>query len=364
MTIRLGEYLVEGTMYSKGNYGVHGFLWLRGEEDEEEPMALRFEVTGDPGPDLWGKHIRFAPAEDDASQKGMSREKFRAINPTQHGVTGTMTAQGWVKALPCGVEEFARRSELGEAPPMEWRRYFMLEWFGPSGRITVELAGAEVEYCTREPARDDGEDEGDWESLPNLALPPWIDARDSEPPAAVFDLEDQELTVEERRPFEAPDKDSEFWETVRGGEEGRIDRAIRGVSEEEAEQNLEDLQRMDYCMESGVKEPLTAFIGDWKELPNPDDLDDQAVEAQLKSLLARLVLCGVVLDVCGHYTPRDCYRLLVEEIIPEQGFHEDLVGTGWIQHFSTYDHCARCDEESEIEFEEYERKRKERGDEY
>ena len=60
VTIRLGEYLVEGTMYSKGNYGVHGFLWLRGEEEDEEPMALRFEVTGDPGPDLYGKHIRFA----------------------------------------------------------------------------------------------------------------------------------------------------------------------------------------------------------------------------------------------------------------------------------------------------------------
>lgn len=360
MAIRLGEYIVKGEMYSKGDYGVHGFLFFRGEDDEDEPMRLRFEVTGDPGPDLKGKHIRFAPAEDDGTQKVLPREDFLAINPTQHGVAGTMTAQGWVKALPCTVEEYVRRAELGEPPPTEWRRYLMLEWFGPSGRITVEMAGPEVEYCTREPAMDDEEDDGDWAPLENLALPPWIDARDSEPAEESFDQAESELAVEERRPFEVPEKDLDFWEKIKGGEDARIDRAIKGIPEEKADQDLEDLQRMDYAMEYGEKEPLTSIIGDPKDLPQPDDLDDQAVEAELKSLLARLVLRGIVLDVCDHYTPRDCYRLLLEEIIPEGGFHEELVGTGWIQHYSTYDHCKKCDEEFEIEFEEIERGRKRR----
>ena len=360
MTIRLGEYLVQGDMYSR-DYGVHGRLYLRG-EDEEKPMVLRFDVTGDPGPDLMGKHIRFAPAEDDNAQKVLPREKYRAINPTQHGVTGTMTAQGWVKALPCSTEEFARREELGEAPPTTWRRNFMLEWFGPSGRIMVEMAGAEVEYCTRERDQDDEDDEGDWEPLENLALPPWIDPRDSQPAQGTFEQEEKSLKVEARRAFEVPEGDEEFWEKVKGGERARIDRAISGITDEEADQSLEDLQRMDFCIESDTKEPLTAYISDWSDLPKPDELDDEAVEAALKSLLARMVLCGVVLDVCKHYTPRDCYRLLLEDIIPEGGFHEELVGTGWIQHYSTYENCAKCDEEFELEYEDYEREREDEGE--
>lgn len=362
MAIRLGEYVVQGTLYNTSHYGTHGYVQLRGEDDDNERMFLRFEVTGDPNPDLKGKHIRFAPAEDDGTQRVMPVAEYKSINPTQHGVTGTMTAQGWVRALPCSVDEFVYRSELGEPPPTEWRQRLMLEWFGPSGRVTIEMAGPTIEYCTREPDHDDEDDEGDWEPLPNLALPPWIDASERELHITQFEITDGEVTVEERRPYDATPEEEAYLQDALDRESARIDRAIAGESDDEARQQIEDLQRMDYCMEHGEKQPFDAYIGDWSALPKPDDLDDEAVEAALKSLLARLVMYGVVLDVCDHYAPRDCYRLLLEEIIPNEGIHEELIGTGWITHYATYEYCRACDEAFDKEYEEMERS-KERDEE-
>ena len=71
----------------------------------------------------------------------------------------------------------------------------------------------------------------------------------------------------------------------------------------------------------------------------------------LKGVLARLVMIGVVLDVCDHFTPRDCYTLLIDEIIKEDGTYEELVGTGWVQHFSTWEYCKACEEEMDAKFE-------------
>jgi len=349
MSIRLGEYIVYGELLNTSHYSTHGFLVLRG-EDKDGQFTLRFEVTGDCAPDIKGKHIRFRPAEDDATQIPMPVELFKAINPTQHGVTGTVTAQGWVRALPCTVEEFMNRSILGEPPPTRWRNHFVFEWFGPSGRILVELAGAEVEYCTREPEHDDEEDEGDWLALENLAMPPDLDGPKpgSGPAIKQFELEDRKLRVHEVQPFEhggKPGRESEDLQDQLDAESARIDREIAGIDEAEVAQEWEAIERMDYCMEHGEKVPFEAFIGDFSDLPRPDTLDDVAVEAALKSLLARLVSCGAVLDVCKHFTPRDCYRLLLEEILPEEGTYKELVGTGWIQHYSTWEHCAACDAE-------------------
>lgn len=355
MSIRLGEFIVYGELYNTSHYCAHGFLILRGENGEDGPMRVHFEVTGDCDADLKGKHIRFQPAEDDGTQIEMPVATYRAINPTQHGVTGTMTAQGWVRALPCTVEEFVNRSALGEPPPTTWRNRLMLEWFGPSGRVTVEMAGPVVEYCTREPNYDDEDDEGEWAPLENLAFPPYLDGpRPGTGPAITrFDREDEELRVQEVQPFEtAADSpsDPEDFQQILDAETSRIDREIAGVSEEEVEKLQNEMERMDYCLENGEKQPIETFIGCWSELPKPDTLDDVAVEGALKNLLARLVLCGVVLDVCEHFSPRDCYRLLLEEILPEDGVYKELVGTGWIQHHSTWEYCKKCEEELDEKF--------------
>lgn len=360
MSIRLGEYIVYGELRNLRNYSTHGFLVLRGEEgaDEEEKTILRFELTGNCDADLKGKHIRFEPAPDDPMQTIFRKEDFSGFDfLSQHGPTGKMSAQGWVRTLPCTVAEFLHRSKLGEPPPTQWKDHLFLEWFGPNGRVTVELGGAKVEYCTREPNYKDENDEGEWTALPNLALPPDLDPPKpgAGPSITKFEIHDNHIHVEEIRPmppeYEKGQEVPDDLQSILDAEAARIDRAITGESEEDADRDLDYLKRMDYCMERGEKKSFESLLGDFSTLPNPDDLDDEAVEQELKLLLARLVIFGVVLDVCEHFTPRDCYRLLLDDILKEEGAYEALIGTGWVQHYSTWENCPKCEEEMEKEFE-------------
>jgi hypothetical protein len=370
MSIRLGEYIEYGELFNTSNYGVHGFLVLRGEEGlaDEDKTFLRFELTGDCDADLKGKHICFEPAEDDGTQTIFRKEDFPGFNLHQHGPTGKMSAQGWVKALPCSVEEFCRRSDLGEPPPTPWRNHFFLEWFGPNGRVTVEMAGAKVECCIRERDYDNEDDDGDWEPLLNLALPPDLDPPKpgSGPSITKFEVKDNEIQVTEIRPMPedfdgAEPEDPDDLQGIMDAETRRIDSAIAGVSEKDGKDDLGEMMRMDYCMEQGERKPFESFLGDFSKLPKPDDLDDEAVEIELKLLLGRLVIIGVVLDVCDHFTPRDCYRLLLDDILKDEGAYEELVGTGWTSHFSTWESCKECEKEMDKEFEEMEKKRSEEG---
>lgn len=362
MSIRLGEYVLCGELWTTSNYGVHGYVALRGEPNENgENMALRLELTGTTAPDLRGKHIRFEPAADDGTLKDFTWEEFKKLSLSQNGPTGTMTTQGWVRALPCSVEEFVSRCRLGEAPPTPWRDRLMLEWFSQNGRVTVELAGATVEYCTREPDENNEEDEGDWAPIQNLALPPEMDpSKQAGPTVTRFEVDDDSCHIDTIRPIPLDLDDAENvgddLQSALDADTRRIDRAIQGESVEELD-DLDAHKRMDYCLEHVETVSLSAFIGNFNALPKPDSLDDDAVEDELKALLARMVMHGVVLDVCDHFTPRDCYRLLVEEIVPEEGAYKELSGTGWVQHFSTWEHCKQCDAELEEEFKERERQK-------
>ena len=60
----------------------------------------------------------------------------------------------------------------GELPPTAWKNRLHLEWYGPNGRMVVELAGPLVEVCTRERDDEDEDDQGDWEPLLNRAPRP------------------------------------------------------------------------------------------------------------------------------------------------------------------------------------------------
>ena len=151
------------------------------------------------------------------------------------------------------------------------------------------------------------------------------------------------------------------WQTAVDAETKRIDRAIAGATADDGSADMDGLKRMDYCLEQGEKKPFETFLGDFSKLPNPDDLDDEAVEVELKLLLGRLVMFGVVLDVCDHFTPRDCYRLLLDDILKEEGAYEELVGTGWVQHYSTWESCKECEKEMDKEFDEMEKKVSEEG---
>ena len=110
---------------------------------------------------------------------------------------------------------------------------------------------------------------------------------------------------------------------------------------------------MDHCIECCEGEPVNELLGDMPPVLHPDDMDDESLEARFKGVLARLALAGIALDVCEHYTPREAYRLLVDKILPEERSFRELIGTGWVQHFSTSDYCGRCEEECLRDYEEH-----------
>ncbi|HUW61625.1 MAG TPA: hypothetical protein VMZ06_11510 [Candidatus Bathyarchaeia archaeon] len=360
MAYRLGEYVIYGELWNTRHYSTHGGIILRGEQPGQE-VQVRLELTGDCERDLRGKHIRFEPGEEDKGEAVFREEDNRGFQISQIGPTGTMTAQGWARVLPCSVEEFMRRSELGEPPPTPWKRRLYLEWFSQNGRVVIEMADPVVEVCVRE-SRDE-DDEGEWELLPNLALPP----RAIEPGAVTgpeitaIHLDGDEVRTERWTPLppgpveedEAPS--SAMLQRQLDAEAAAIDRAMRGETESSDDDESEseathEMELIDYCMDHCEEQPISSLLDGTDKLRLADELNDKEVEAELKTLLARMAMLGIALDVCEHFTPRDCYRLLKDKVLPEPHAYAELIGTGWVTHIPTYEYCEICEAMAELEF--------------
>jgi hypothetical protein len=335
MAYRLGDYVVYGELWNTDHYATHGLIAMRGDLlGNEDEAVLRFDLTGDCERDLRGKHIRFQPGEDDIAGEVWREKDHRRFQPMQIGPTGLMTAQGWVRALPCPVEEYIRRCELGEPPPTPWKRRLYLEWYSQNGRVLIEMAGPTVDVCVRE---SEGEgDEGDWEPLPNLALPP----RSIEPGAPVAG---PEMTLIRR---DGDQFVSKTWTPASGATEEDDDPEF-----DDPDEAVRDAELIDYCMDECEEKPISSLLDGTDKLRPADELNDVEVEGELKALLAQMALLGIALDVCKHFSPRDCYRLLKEKILRESGAYEELIGTGWVTHICTYEHCKECDAEFEAEYE-------------
>lgn len=364
MAYRLSDYVTYGEVNCTHHYGVTGFLVLRTEEGESggEHTFVRLDLTGRPNPDLVGKHICFEP-EEGAEVKFFRREEHTGLKLMQIGVTGTMKAEGWVRTMPCSVEEFYTRSKLGEPPPTEWKNHLYLEWFGPNGNVVIELAGPLLEKCVRERDFLDETDVGDWEPLPNL-IPkpePYVHERHEYDGSS---LEIREIRASgEVTTYTAADFLGEGSDLQRAldAEAAAIDRAIRENADvddfddddDDDDRFMAETRLMDECIENGEQTPFFELIGDLKALPRPESLSEQGAEDKLKLVLSQLALLGVAYSVCDHCSPREAYRILIDEILPECGAYEELIGTDWVQHFMTHEYCAECDREAEESYRKY-----------
>ncbi|HPO17380.1 MAG TPA: hypothetical protein PLI09_28365, partial [Candidatus Hydrogenedentes bacterium] len=336
----------------------HGIIVLRGDSPETNTV-VSIQLTGNCGPDLQGKGFRFIPAENEPEKAIFDPKEHKGFQFQQIGPTGTMTAQGWVRALPCSVEEYVRRAELGEPPPTPWKRSLYLEWYSQNGRIVIELADPTVEECLRPPK---GEcDEGEWAPLPHTTPYPAPNAHlpKGGPDITVIRNDGDIVHFEHWTPScqdpEFAENDDSIPNTLQrefDTQAAAIDRAIRSKHNDpdDPDEFMEEMILMDECIENRDGRPLTSFWSDIKNLPRPEQLNDDEVEAVFKGLLARLAMINVALSVCEHYTPRDAYRLLLDEIFQDSSAYEELIGTGWIQHFSTHEYCEACEAEALADF--------------
>lgn len=370
MAVRLGDRVIRGEIFNTAHYSVFGWIELRG---RKHPIHL--SLTGDCDPDLKGRHVRFTARDaeplDETADVGDEPEEvdegegpgdldFLAVQ--QIGPTGTMTAARQVKVADCPVEELYRRCELGEPPPVEWKRCLYLEWFSQNGRVVVEMPDPVIEFVEDE-EKPDGSAPGGAKSA---AAADGLAAADPADSATAADEAGGEGPLAEG--WDEPDDEEEdTYNLLPDGLQeqfdsaaSEIDRAVNGGGDDS--QLWHEMELMDDLIEGGPGIELVHIFDGPIKLPRPEQVEsEEEAEASLKTVLAQMALYGIALDVCKHYTPRETYRLLVEKICPGETAYPELRGTGWVQHFSTSDFCPECEAEFEREFEESEQNRKEDG---
>jgi hypothetical protein len=248
-----------------------------------------------------------------------------------------MTARGWVRTLPCPVAEFMARARLGEPPPTTWKNRLYLEWYGPDGRMVVELVGALMEVCTREPDESKAMDWGDWVPLPNPVPPPESWAADISPGDITITTVHADGEMSTSSGLEPLEEDSLDLARVPGYAAHETARGGVGKCEWPA-----DCRSGDGHRNRVNRLPILRALCDSEQLPHPDDLGETEVEAQLKLLLARLARLGVAFHVCDHCMPRDAYRLLRDRILPELGVDGAPADDGAVRQFMVSEYCHRC----------------------
>ncbi len=358
MALRLGEYVVYGEIRNTGNYSTAGLLVLRSVPDADEAI-IHLALTGNCGQDLKGKHFRFRPREGEPHQATFDPACFDGVQYRQIGPTGTMTATGWVRVFDCPVEEYLKRSKLGEPPPTVWRRRLYLEWYSQNGRVLIEMADPILEECIRPPTGE--KDEGEWIPIPHLTLPPDLPGTERQPDLGIttFEVDGDETHIEHWSIRDASDDDEDEFSTAPDELQRQLDKEARAIDraiqdrEHAADEDLAELELMDQCLEHSLRRPVMSLLKDIDKLPRPETLDDEAVEAELKKILTQLAMLNVALDVCDHCTPRDCYRMLLDEMLTDNETFEELIGTGWAQHMMISEYCPKCQAEAEEEYREY-----------
>lgn len=307
MTLRLDGLVVRGEIDNTRPYSVCGWLKLRGHR-----MPLTLNLTGDCGPTLKGMRIRFEhpipPDDRDDDGPDLSELAWQQIGPT-----GSIGIEATATGTPGRLT---------------------LEWFSQNGRVTLELADPVLEAV---PDEDDPDGDAESEIEADLAaLAGGDELEDDDDPYGLFPDE-----LKEQFDVDAED----------------LDREVFASGPEPVEVGLSEVELMEELIENGEGVPIGNVFDPPIKLPRPDGLPEAEIEAALKQLLAKLAEHGISLDVCEHFTPRDAYELLLEEICPFELTHPELEATRWVQHFSTSDFCETCEAEFEREVEEYERNR-------
>jgi hypothetical protein len=336
MAFRLNDLVIAGFFCHSRRLSFHGRLLLRGCED---PVLV--ELTGDPMEDLRGRSFEFEIPRNDRPPTDEDRKRAAIFRNQQVGAVGEMTAARKRKTFDCSVEEFYRRSELGEPPPVRWCQCLYLEWYSQNGRVVIEVPEPQLRFIEdgnppgeTDDLAEEGEDsEG---SATSDAMAVDSDAETDSP--AIFEVAEEESTDGEHESYGliSDELNHELERSAR-----RTDREIAGEPED-AGKAIEECERLDDLIEHGEGTPtgkLLARLG----LPQPAaNLTDSQAWQALSAALAQLAMFGVAFHVCEHCSVQDAYRMLIEKVCEECTVFPEMRGTSFVQHFSTSDFCQRC----------------------
>jgi hypothetical protein len=127
------ENFIDGELDNRMPGRVTG--WMRFHRKGTRPLRVVLELSGDFHRDIRGKILRLSrphPSErnEHLERKGSYMDVF---SPVQRGEAGDITA-----GVPVGVQD------NGE-PSYAYAPYPYIEWYGPNGRVVLELESSQVE---------------------------------------------------------------------------------------------------------------------------------------------------------------------------------------------------------------------------
>jgi hypothetical protein len=266
---------------------------------------------------------------------------------------------------------------------------FVMEWFGQNGHLSFEINEPIVEFegafdYLRDP-RDDPK--SDMDAYPNGSgvaagsdmfdmqmdfVDEASDRSDDDNPDRVDDNSEESDDDDSYRLFSPeldedveqslgleyrPDDDSQTDEDEFGGgefDEDEIDRNIRASQRRPWDEIIPGIdpqvkamyEKWDEVLHGDKDEPLTWLFEAPLSLPKPDMIEnEQQAWDMLNKLLAAMAVHGVAFAMCEHFTAKQAYKLLIEELLPQAHVHPDLVSTGFMQHYDSHEVCDECQAE-------------------
>ncbi|EDY84270.1 hypothetical protein VDG1235_3901 [Verrucomicrobiia bacterium DG1235] len=328
MALRLGDYIEGGELLNLETNTTHGWLKLRG-----IAKPLGFELLGNPGKDLVGRHLRFECSASPLKCEERLDARNLQLPDRFIGATGTMTANHQTRLFDCSVEEFLRLCKRGTPPPTFWKRCVYLEWFGNCGRVLLELPDPRAYFVEVL--------EGKEIPFPLEPLPePPLDQNDptgESSPLEILEIstqDDDTLTINKTNisPDEEEDPYALFSDDFK-----KLIQTQEPVKTNTPDQAINYITSILDSSEEGA--PLRSLIG-----PTPDwtQLDEKQVENHLKQTVALLALHNIAFHMCPHFTYADAARYLFEVLADQELANSQLKGTLWYVHYHTAEHCETC----------------------
>lgn len=368
MTWQLEKSLIRGELFNLRPNDVHGWLELKG-----APSLVHLGLTGNLEGELFGKRIQFETELADGDNKDSSTSSpntesppssadFEALEIQQIGPTGTMKL---VRTPAQGTEQESVR--------------LVLQWYSQNGEMKIDLLNPRLEFVAADtdekssmPASDDDGESVFLEESED-EFPGFPDDADADDPYGLFppQLEEQ-LEDEVNSPEIAAIDEGSLGDGAAEPGFGPDDPLAEYPFEERAKRSWDEVipgideqtkrlyESWDEIFEGKKDVPLCTIFDPPLTIYPVDKLSDAEVDMAFKVILRRLAMHSVALDMCEHFSSRDAYRLLVEEILPKCPIYPGLPLTGYVQHYSTWEYCRKCEEEFEAKWQAEEKERKER----
>lgn len=357
MAWRIGDYVVGGELIHSRRNSVLGWL------DFGNDCGIRFELTGNLSGDLEGRHLRFTVTRQASDNSAESRE-LQHLEMLQIGVVGTVVLRV-IRVPRVSAAEFYERCRRGESPPTDEKPCLYLEWYSQNGRVVAEIVDPHIEYVS---ATDENLPPVEPEPLPDqtgnqgLAVSGYQIDADGQVHEFELTSGDEDRTDD---PYKLFPENFDALLTASSQNETADEDSLEGATSaaklgkrswEEVIPGIDPETKLMYEqwdeMVDGTKDvPLCTLFDPPIRLPPAEQLTDRGVAEMLDALLIRLAMHRVALDMCEHYSPRDAYRYLVEEILPEANIYPKISQTGFIQHYSTWEKCSQCDADFEARYE-------------